>query len=147
MTDGFKLTIKNRNELIAAIKERGDKIEAAAVYGLSQVAFAVESEAKKNFGPPHARGMGHQPWGGRGPNVVTGALRRSIRTELKARQGFGSYEAKVFPTMIYSRAVELGNPKWKSGAKYPYLSPAAATVRRKANKIFTDAVARKMRSA
>lgn len=147
MTDGIKLTIKNASALVAAIKERGDLVESAAVYGLSQVAFSVEAEAKKNFGPPHARGLGHQAWAGQGPNVVTGALRRSIRTELKARQGFGSYEAKVFPTMVYSRAVELGNPAWKSGVKYPYLSPAAATVRRRANKIFTDAVARKLRSA
>lgn len=137
------VTIKNLSEVLSGLTKYEDKLIQAAVYGLSQVAFAIEREAKKNIQGRHPRGQGHIPGTGPGPNNMTGALRRSIHTEIK--QGFGNYVASVFPTMEYSRAVELGNPRWKSGVKYPYLMPAKDSVTPKANQIFTNAVVRKMR--
>lgn len=136
--------IKNLNEVLGGMTKYENKLMQAAVYGLSQVAFAVEREAKKNASTGrHKRGMGHIPGTGPGPNIQTGALRRSIHTEI--RYGFGNYVATVFPTMEYARAVELGNPRWKSGVKYPYLAPARKTIVPKANQIFKSAIIRKMR--
>ena len=140
MSDNIKWSLTNRDALHAALVAKVGKLEAAAVYALSQVAFAIEAEAKKNFQGTHKRGGRHVPNSTGGPNVVTGALRRSINTEI--RKGFGTYEAKVFPTMIYARAVELG---LSNGARYPYLMPAARKVAPKANQIFRATIMRKMR--
>jgi hypothetical protein len=143
----------NRRQVQDAIKREGDRMEKAAMYAISQVAFAVERQAKMNamngtrkrvvttnangkrvirYDPP--RHIGPK---GQGPNRVTGALVRSIHTEI--RQGFGNYVAQVFPTMIYARAVEV---KYD----YPYLRPAAEQVEKRASEIFTRAFRRKWSS-
>lgn len=144
MADGFKFNIDNLDEVKKAILRRSELIEAASEYALDQVAFAVEMQAKENaWTGSHRRGQGHIPGTGPGPNRVTGNLVRSIHRE--SRKGFGTYTTSVFPTMIYARAVELGNPRWKSGVKYPYLRPAADKVRPLANRIFTAAFMQKWR--
>lgn len=119
--------------------------QAAGFYALSQVAFAAERQAKLNAvqGGWHERGTQTPATPGRGPARITGELQRSIHTEM--RKGFGTYEASVFPTMVYSRAVELGSPSWSSGVKYPYLIPAGREIEKRANDIFTQAMARKWR--
>lgn len=141
MTEGFR--ISNMDEFKRELARRAEFIEDAGQYGINQVAFAIETTAKQNaMTGSHARGQGHILGTGPGPNRVTGNLLRSIHTE-PARKGFGSYTASVFPTMVYSRAVELGNPRWKSGVKYPYLAPAADKIRPLANRIFTAAFSQK----
>lgn len=60
---------------------------------------------------------------GHPPMNRTGNLRRSITGE-KSSLGFAHYYAVVGPTMVYSRRVELGGGKWKSGTKFPYMQPA-----------------------
>ena len=140
MTDGFKFNVKNMDEFLREFKRREQFIEVAGQYGITQVAFAVEAQAKQNaMTGTHPRGQGHIPGTGPGPNRVTGNLLRSIHTAPIVKGFGGRYTASVFPTMIYSRAVELGNPRWKSGVKYPYLTPAADKIRPLANRIFTAA--------
>jgi hypothetical protein len=119
------------------------KAEAAGFYALGQVALAVERQAKLNAveGGSHKRGTKTPATPGSGPARITGALQRSIHTEV--RKGFGTYEATVGPSMVYSRAVELGSPRWSSGVKYPYLIPAGVKIKERANDIFTQAMARK----
>lgn len=143
MADAF--SILNEAQVLAALKKRTDQIEKAASVALMAVAFEVERQAKINaLTGQHARGEGHIAGTGPGPNRVTGALIRSITTERK--QGFdGMYSASIYPTMVYSRAVELGDERWKSGVRYPYLEPAAATVRKKARTIFTETLKRRLR--
>ena len=143
------VTVKNRDEFMKALEARVGKYETAAVYGLSQVAFAVEREAKHNIDGKHSKGEPHVTNSTGGPNNVTGALRRSIHTEIPTRKGFGTYSAKVFPTMVYSRRVELGGTHERNGhvistRPFPYLTPALASVKPKANQIFTAAVARRL---
>ena len=77
-----------------------------------------------------------------GPNVITGNLRRSIRTEV--RYGFGKYIAQVGAYMEYARAVEFGLPRWKRGAGYPYLTPAVEQMRQTGaiDRVFTSALTR-----
>ena len=117
------IVIKNATQVMAAIEDNVDKIEKAAAFATGQAALSIERQAKQNASTGvHARGEGHIPGTGPGPNRVTGNLVRSITTEI--RYGFGSYVATVGPTAEYARAVELGNPRWKSGVRYPYLIPA-----------------------
>jgi len=128
---------------IRALSVDMSKAEEAGFYALGQVALAVEREAKLNAvqGGTHPRGTKTPAIPGNGPARITGALQRSIHTEV--RKGFGTYEASVFPSMIYSRAVELGSPRWSRGVKYPYLIPAGVKIKERANDIFTQAMARK----
>lgn len=69
-----------------------------------------------------------------GPNVITGTLRRSIRTTQVTPYGRGGWEARVGPTVIYGRRVELGflgtdsagrvyGPP-RNPAAFPYFTPA-----------------------
>lgn len=119
----MSITIKNFNAVLAGLTKETELYEAASGYAIGKMALEVERKAKLNASTgSHKRGTKREAGGGDGPNVITGNLRRSIKTEL--RQGFGSYVATVGPTMIYARQVELGGGRWKSGVKYPYLKPA-----------------------
>jgi hypothetical protein len=130
------ITVKNLNQVLAGLTAYEGKLMVAAVYGLSQVAFAVEREAKNGWSPRHAPGTPTTATRGGKPASITGNLRRSIHTEIK--QGFGTYVAEVGPTMIYSRRVELEYD-------YPYMRPAYVAMKPRANNIFSAAVKRKLR--
>jgi hypothetical protein len=139
-----EIRVKNLEAVIASLVRSGDRVEVAGAYALGQVALAVERQAKLNAATgTHPRGQGHIPGTGPGPNRVTGALQRSITTDL--RQGFGSYVAQVGPGMIYARAVEKGSPQWKSGVSYPYLYPAAESVGARAGSLFAQSFRRRFR--
>ena len=142
MADGFEVKVSTA-ATIRALTTGTEKWEKAAVYALGQVALAVERQAKLNAveGGTHKRGTKTPATPGSGPARITGALQRSIHTEI--RKGFGTYEASVGPTMIYSRAVELGSPRWPSGVKYPYMIPAGEKVRPRVDDIFLKAFIRR----
>lgn len=78
---------------------------------------AVELVNKRRANHPYPAENG-QP-----PMKVTGALQRSIKGTSQ-RKGFGIYVAEVSAGTVYARALELGNPNWEDGQKFPYLSPA-----------------------
>jgi hypothetical protein len=143
MTDEIKIV--NLNSVIGSLVASGDTAEVAGAYALGQVALAIERQAKINAaqGGTHKRGEKTGAIPGRGPARVTGALQRSITTDL--RKGFGSYVAQVGPGMFYARWVEQGSSRWKGGVNYPYLYPAAETVSVRANTIFTEAFKRRFR--
>jgi hypothetical protein len=105
-------------------KDLGGRSKIAAL----QIAAAIEREAKKNASTGKIprdewKTAPHIPGTGPGPNVRTGSLRDGIKYEGQPKGLFG-YEVQVGSTTIYSRAVELGHPRWKSGAKYPFFWPA-----------------------
>jgi hypothetical protein len=134
------IVVKNLGQVMAGLTAWGRKVEKAGEIGLTQAALAIERQAKLNANTGvHPRGQGHIKGTGPGPNVVTGTLRRSITTEV--RYGFGSYVATVGPTVEYARAVELGNPRWKSGVRYPFLIPAVGYLvgNGTLNRVFTRA--------
>lgn len=138
------IKVTNLSQVIKSMTREMDQIEKAAYYALGQVALAVEREAKKNFvGKHRVDGMTkggyprwvparHIPNGANYPNVRSGNLRQSIRTTV---QGFGAWTAEVAPGMVYSKRVE---------DRYPYMKPAVDRVRPQANRIFTQAFARRM---
>lgn len=124
------IIVRNLADVLASIEGLEDKIEKAAQMGVAMAGLAIEREAKINANNGARKRVGnkiippkHIGPSGSGPNVITGTLKRSIST--RVRVGFGTYIAEVGPTVVYARAVELGSPIWKSGVKYPYLTPAA----------------------
>ena len=130
-----RLTITNLNDVLASMDKTEDKVEEAVRYAITLTALAVESQARKNAS------------GRPGPNVRTGNLRRHITAQPPTKGFGGNYEAEVRATMVYSRAVELGHPRWKPGVKYPYLGPAAEKLRANGtlSRVFTTAMASRMR--
>lgn len=95
-------------EFLAALDRAEAGANAAARAAVAQTAAEAEAGAKKNFQGSHARGELHV--GGDKPNVVTGTLRRSIRTDPIARLGLADYGTVVAPRVIYARRVEKGWP-------------------------------------
>jgi hypothetical protein len=138
--------IRNLSDVLAGLEVQEDRLERAAQTAIATAGFAVQRQAQKNANTgTHPRRQGHIPGTGPGPNVVTGTLRRSIRTDVK--YGFGNYIAVVGADTEYARAVELGSPRWKSGVKYPYLAPAAIELISNGtlNRVFTAAFIKAVR--
>ena len=140
------VVVRNLAQVLAGLEVQEDRLERAAQTAIATAGFAIQRQAQRNANTgTHKKGQGHIPGTGPGPNVVTGALRRSIRTDVK--YGFGNYVAVVGASTEYARAVELGSSKWKSGVKYPYLAPAAIELIRNGslNRIFTAAFLKAVR--
>lgn len=137
------IEVRNLSEVIAGLGVTMKQLDEAAFYAINLAALQVERLAKDNANngtrtyekkvsangktylkvtPPRHIGPS-----GKGPNVVTGELKRHI-TAQPPRKGFGSYEATVASTMVYAKAVEMGLPEW-GGKRYPYLAPAAKTLK------------------
>lgn len=138
-----KITISNLNAVIAGLVGQQSKIQQAANYAIAQVGLAIEREVKVtlNNNPHSKRGNSWVPAGhvggfGTPPNRRSGNLMSSVRTEI--REGFGSYTAEVFPTMVYARRLELG-------LNYPYLRPSVERVRPRAERIFMTNFIKKWR--
>lgn len=121
------------DEALRNIETNLDRASSAA---LVELAALAESKAKGNFQGSHAKGQPHV--GGAMPNVVSGNLRRSIQRTAVLRTGPGDYMTRVFPSTVYARAVELGNPRTGSRA-FPYFAPAMKVVRANANDILSRA--------
>ena len=93
-------------------------VQAATLRGVTAGAHLIEAQAKQSMNGP-------------GPQVRTGTLRRSINVISTTTLGGGSYQARIAPTVIYGRRMELGyhgtdslgrnysNPGQRA---YPYLS-------------------------
>lgn len=124
------------NELRAALDKAIVQATAHARDAVAETAALVEKQAKLDAtGRP-------------GPIVRTGTLRRSIITEGPVQTGL-SWRARIGPTVIYGRRVELGFVGADSlGRVYdqpgrPYLGPAYDYVVR----FFPSIFARHMRAA
>jgi hypothetical protein len=114
------------SELQAALLRLEVKVDLVTRQIVAKAAAVVEKEAKSNFEGSHRRGEPHN--GGSMPNVVSGDLRRSITATPVARTGLATYAARVGPTAVYGRRVELG---WNGSAGYPYFDPAVKSSRAK----------------
>jgi hypothetical protein len=140
------VVIRNLSDVLAGLEIQEDRLENAVQTAIATAGFEIQRLAQKNANTgSHPRGQGHIPGTGPGPNVVTGTLRRSMRTDVK--YGFGNYIAVVGADTEYARAVELGSPRWKSGVKYPYLAPAANELINsgRLNRVFTAALIKAVR--
>lgn len=95
----------------AHLRAMADAADRATRQAVAEGAALIERKAKENSS------------GRPGPNVQTGAHRRGIVTEGPARHG-NAWEARIGPTMVYSRRLELGGGNWPAGRKFPYMGPA-----------------------
>lgn len=140
MTDEI---VSNGDEVSKALAIFMEKLQSASEFATKQIGYAVQVQAVHNASTgKHAPGKPHIKGTGPGPNRATSTLVGSFR--MTERKGFGDYTIDVYPTAMYSRAVEFGNPRWKSGVKYPYLAPAGESVRRQAVRIFKLNLARRL---
>jgi hypothetical protein len=124
--------------VLAALQAWQGRVDIASGQAMSLIARQLYINAKKNAdsapNPPLrvTSKSGRQyykynphigPRSGEGPNRGTGNLLTSM-TFSSSRKGFGSYVAQVGAGAVYARALELGNPRWQSGVKFPYMQPA-----------------------
>lgn len=131
----FSASMTGLAEVAAAFKRAQrnlDKINQSNVMFLSAW---LEAEAKRNFEGAHKRGRPRVPNSNNRPNIVTGNLRRSIRSSTLMHWGRGGWVKEVGPTAIYGRRVEMGFKGADSRGRvynqpaYPYFGPAVKRLR------------------
>ncbi len=146
MADGMGVELTGVTEFSAAIDRLILRANAAAIEAVTTGAALIERNAKSNFEGNHKKGQPHV--GGSKPNVVTGTLRRSIHSEPVEQLSVGRYQAKVGPSVIYGRRIELGFRGSDSLGRnyrqppYPYFGPAVEAAQPLLDGIFTRAWAR-----
>lgn len=128
---GFEFHLEGLEKFDAMMRDLPDKMDSVTRRTIREGAHAIERQAKINStGPPRWKdGVNHPRRGG--PGVVSGDHRRSIHVTGPTRwmgHGSGAWEARIGPSMIYSRRLELGMPG--RTPPYPYLRPALEFVKR-----------------
>ena len=111
-------------EAFAALGRLSVQVDEGTRRAVADAAHLVERETKQTLGSVGRHGKGTPtpaPAGGP-PAQVTGTLRASVRVEGPTRRGFGDYRASIGPTVVYSRAQELGIADRNLPAR-PYLTP------------------------
>ena len=119
---------KGLTEFNAAIDAMVEAVNFATRDGVVKGVAVIEASAKTSFGPGHAKGTPKTVFGQ--PQSISGTLRRSIKMVGEPVEvGRGVWSARVGPTSIYGRRVELGfNGSDALGRVYnqapnPYLKP------------------------
>ena len=114
------------NKTIEALKEMAKKADTAVKTATRKVGSEATRTMKKQIVGGHSLGTPRSA--GKGivankPSNVTGNLRRSIRS---TTTGFdGKYTMVTGAYMVYARSLEFGNPRWRSGSRYPFVEPTA----------------------
>lgn len=120
------LGLREFQDALLKVEAGADQASRSAVARMSSL---VEDAVKGNFQGSHAKGDPHVGTSPPRPNVVSGYLRRSVRSDPISRSGIATYGTRVGPRAAYARAVELG--RTASSAKYPYFVPGANAARPK----------------
>lgn len=108
-------------EFHTALETVAHEAEAASQRSVTRMAAMVEAAVKGNFQGSHAKGDPHVQTSPPRPNVVSGTLRRSVRSDPIQRRGVADFATQVGPRTIYARAVEKGIRP--GSAAYPYFEP------------------------
>lgn len=127
------LGLREFQDALVRVQEGADQASRAAVARMSAL---VEDAVKGNFQGAHPRGEPHVGTVPPRPNVVTGYLRRSVKSDPITREGIADYGTRVGPRAAYARAVELG--RTPGSAKYPYFVPGVNAVRPRFPQITAD---------
>jgi hypothetical protein len=129
-------------ETVAALHALNERVDAASRVATVQVGAEVEKAAKGNFEGAHRRNEPRVPNSSNKPNIVTGTLRRSIRSTGVVKLA-GGWTTTVGPTAVYGRRVELGFSGRDSLGRqynqpaYPYFGPGVKEVRLRVGEIST----------
>lgn len=122
MAGNVTLHFDGWDELAAALDSLALKVETA-----TEAAIKLGGEAVR------ASIIG-QMNGRPGPNVITGALRRSVMVGTPTQEGPGVWSLTVAPTTVYARRIELGFDAADSLGRvyhqlpYPYVKPGVTQV-------------------
>jgi hypothetical protein len=120
----------------AAIAQMNVKVGLAAQANVRDASAMVVREAMGNFVGSHKKNKPHIRNGPPDrPNIVTGNLRRSIRSSGITSLGGARFEATAGPTAIYGRRVELG---YHDRGAYPFFGPAVKAVRPRMQAVATS---------
>ena len=136
----------------ALLARAGAATDKAVDDGLALIQRAAQQNLTYFSHPP---GTATPSAPGEPPALVSGALRRSIKTR-RTKSGPTLYEGRVGPTIIYGRIQELGgrlghNPRhgmWRAAGflpPRPYFRPASDNARPKVQALFRDAWAEALR--
>lgn len=112
----------------SALRAMVPQQQAAARRAVVKAAHYVEAKTKAKLSlTSHPKGTPTPSLPGQPPSLVTGTLKRSVKTT-GARRTARGYEALVGPTAEYARVQELGGPagrglRTRLPAR-PYLRPA-----------------------
>jgi hypothetical protein len=118
----------NLNLVRSAVTKQTANLDVAARLARNEMMMAMIQLSKKEI--QGKRKEGEKATAGEPPKNRTGNLRRSIKGQ-PINRGYAKYVALVGPTMVYSRAVELGGAYAPSSwygttamAGFPYMKPA-----------------------
>ena len=105
---------------------------------LRKAAMLVERNMKQKLtaNGRHKKGTPTPSAPGTPPAIVTGALRRSVKTS-PVQQGFKGYKIVIGPTMVYARVQELGGGPRNLPAR-PYVQPTMEESQDDVRKLFMD---------
>jgi hypothetical protein len=116
------------SEFHAAFVKVGAQADQAAHASVQDGTKFFLNRAQGGFEGSHQRGQTHT--GGDKPNVVTGNLRRSLKSQGVEHIGMGEWSGSAGPTMAYARRVELGAKgpdslgRNMNSRAFPYVQPA-----------------------
>lgn len=119
----------------SAIAEMNVKVGLAAQANVRDGSAMVVREAMANFEGAHKKNRPRVPNSSNRPNIVTGNLRRSIRSSGITSLGGARFEATAGPTAIYGRRVELG---FNNRGSYPFFGPAVKATRARMQAVATS---------
>lgn len=129
----------------ALLARVGAATDKAVDGGLALIAKAAQQNLAFSSHPP---GTPTPSAPGEPPALISGALRRSIKTR-RTKHGPTQYEGRVGPTIVYARIQELGGV---TGAGYrtrlpprPYFRPASDNSRQRVQSLYRDAWADALR--
>jgi hypothetical protein len=114
------------NKTIEALKAMAKKADTAVKTATRKVGSEASRTMKKQIVGGHKlgtpRSAGKNIVAGK-PSRVTGNLSRSIRSTTTGYNG--KYTMVTGAYMVYARSLEFGNPRSKSGSRYPFVAPTA----------------------
>lgn len=135
----FSAALTGLDQFYTALAGLDSKVAVAGREAVATASMMLIADAMGNFTGAHGRREPRVPNSARQPNIVTGNLRRSIRSTGVIQTGRASFQAEVGPTAEYGRAVELG---YGNRGAYPFFGPAAKRVRQQMPDISTVIFAR-----
>lgn len=113
-----------RGAVDALVREASDGARRSV--NLAALRLASRTQRKLTTSS-HKKGTPTPSRPGEPPSLVTGTLRRSVKTTRAVPIGAATWQAQVGPTAVYARIQELGGRAGRGGAvnlpARPYLAP------------------------
>lgn len=123
------LTITGLDELIAALRAMGERVEAVTGPAVHDAQAIIAGQARANLSRySHQRNTPTPSPPGEPPALITGRLRSSFDIAGPTETGAGAWMSVMGPTVVYARIQELGGRAGRGHRSVlparPYLRPA-----------------------